>query len=195
MFIRAIFGCVFTFLFFAGGVFVYCHEALAQSDSGIVGKPSAVRNLVSARKKTSDKLKLTSVAMLDGHWHFAVLDGATGKTHWVRLGVPRPYGGVSVDAYNPDTNTALVSSEYGKFIVVMKEPSADGDIEQKVISADTDVNLVKDQMQQAIDEYSGKKTASTKADVLKLIKPKKKNDENKPRKRNKAASSQKNNSE
>ncbi len=137
------------------------------------------------REKASDKLKLTSVAMLDGSWHFGVTDLSSKKTFWVKLGAPRPFGGVSVDAYNPDTNTALVSSEYGRFVVVMKEPASGGDIEQRVIPADADVNVVKEQMQQAITEFSQDKPA-TRADTLKLIKPKKRKNADKPRKNKEA---------
>jgi len=139
--------------------------------------PHGARPLLFAQaaQKVSDKLKLKTVAQLDGEWFFSVWDGAKDKTYWVKLGAPRPFGGVSVDAYNPDSNTAIVTSDSGRFIVVMKEPDASqSEIQQRVIAADKSAAELKKEVQNASAELAGQaaeKTAYSRKETLDLIKP------------------------
>ncbi len=124
-----------------------------------------------AEARMSDKLKLKSVARLDGEWYFSVWDGSSDTTHWVKLGGRRPHGGISVDAYNPDTNVALVSTQRGRFLVVMKEPDSSGEIEQKVVSADNSADQVERELEEAMADLDApRQTRVTRRQILDMIK-------------------------
>ncbi len=123
----------------------------------------------------TEKLRLTSVAFIDNSWYFGVWDGSKNKLFFVKLAAPRPKGGVSVDVYNSETNTALVSTDSGRFIVVMKTPDSNSsEIPQKIVDANKPAEQVLADLNAALQELSESKKTYTQKEVLQLIKTNKK---------------------
>ena len=71
----------------------------------------------------TDKLKLVAAYRLDGAWFFRVFDGRSGDVVTVKQGV-RSGRGFAVENYDEPTQTAVISTPYGKFIVSFKQSEA-----------------------------------------------------------------------
>lgn len=71
----------------------------------------------------TEKLKLVAAYRLDGAWFFRIFDGRSGDVITVKQGA-RNGRGFAVENYDEPTQTAVVSTPYGNFIVSFKQSEA-----------------------------------------------------------------------